>query len=142
MNWHDGRQNHCGSLRYGYRSLGARYLGKGVRNNFSGGRERRCCFESIFVVVAAVVVMMVGEVDPANAGHTVVRCMKRQTKATTYPEIIDVGMEAMEVVVGVVIVGIPISPGGRAEVRGTGPIVWPLGTDVSINPPIVAAVIP
>jgi hypothetical protein len=67
---------------------------------------------------------------------------EKKRKATTYPEIINVGMEAMEVVVGAVIMEIPISPGGRAEVRGTGPIVWPLGTDVSTNPPIVGAVIP
>ena len=69
---------------------------------------------------------------------------KDKKKVTTYPEIIDGGIEAIEVVVGVVIVlvEIPISPGGRAEVRGTGPIVWPFGTDVSTGPPNFAAVIP
>jgi hypothetical protein len=60
------------------------------------------------------------------------------------PEITDGGMEvksvvAMAVVAGAVMVEISISPGGRAEVRGTGPIVSPLGIDVSTSPPIVVA---
>jgi hypothetical protein len=71
-----------------------------------------------------------------------------KTKGTTYPEITDGGMEvksvvavavvAMAVVAEAVMVEIPISPGGRAEVRGTGPVVSPLD-DVST---IVAAVMP
>jgi hypothetical protein len=84
MNWHDGRQNRCLCLRYEYRSLRARYLGKGVGNNVSGGRKHRCCFfESIVVVVVIKRVMeTTEEVDLADAGHTVVRCMKRQNKET------------------------------------------------------------
>jgi hypothetical protein len=43
------------------------------------------------------------EVDLPDAGHEVVRCMKRQKKGTTHPEIIDAGMA---VVVGAVMVEI------------------------------------
>jgi hypothetical protein len=92
--------------------------------------------------------MVSEEVDLADAGPTVVRCMERQNKryGTTYPEITDGGMEvksvvAMVVVAEAVMVEIPISPGGR-EVRDTEPIVSPLEIDVSTSPPIVAAVIP
>lgn len=46
---------------------------------------------------------------------------------------------AMAVVAGAVMVGISISPGGRAEVRGTEPMVSPLGIEVSTRPPIVVA---
>jgi hypothetical protein len=49
---------------------------------------------------------------------------------------------AMAVVAGAVMVEIPTSPGGRAEVRDTGLIVSPLGIDVSASLPIVASVIP
>jgi len=74
--------------------------------------------------------------------------MERQTKGTTDPEITDGGMEVKSVVAvvavaGAVIVEIPISPpGGRAEVRGTVPIVSPLGIDGSTSPLVVTAVIP
>jgi hypothetical protein len=66
-----------------------------------------------------------------------------KTKGTTYPEITDEGMEVKSVVETAVVVGeamleIPISPGGSAEVRGTGP----LGIDILTSPPIVDAVIP
>jgi hypothetical protein len=79
------------------------------------------------------------EVNLPDAGHKVVRGMRRRKKGTAHPEIIDAGMA---VVVGAVMVEITISPGGRAEVRGTGPVVSPLGIDVSTGPPIVTAVIP
>lgn len=81
MNWHDGRQNRRGCLRYWYRSRRARYLGKGVKNNLSGGREQRCrcSFESIVVVVTKRA-MVTKEIDMADAGHTVVRCAGGQNK--------------------------------------------------------------
>jgi hypothetical protein len=90
MNWHDGRQNRCGFLRYGYRSPRARYLGRGVKNNLSGGREQRCSFESIAVIMIKRVIAIRArgmvrtrrseEVDLADAGHTVVRCMETKQK--------------------------------------------------------------
>jgi len=74
-------------------------------------------------------------------------CGETKQKDTTYPEITDGRMEvksvvAMPVVAGTVMVEIPISPGERAGVRDTGPIVSSLGIDVSTSPPVIAVVIP
>ncbi len=44
-----------------------------------------------------------------------------------------------DVVAGAVMVTIPISPGEKAKKSGAGSIVSPLGVDVSLSPPIVAA---
>lgn len=85
MIWHDGRQNRFAGLRYEYRSRCARYLGRRVKNNFSVGRKQRCFFEFILVVVIKRVMVTTEEVDLADAGNTVVRCMERQDKKYYLP---------------------------------------------------------
>jgi hypothetical protein len=76
MDRQDGRQNRSYRFSFEYRSRRSRYLCGSVKNNFSGGRERRRFFEFIVIVIKRAMMTLVSEeVDWADAGHTVVRCM-------------------------------------------------------------------
>src|SRR6266404_2085697 len=89
MSWHDGRQNRCDCLLYGYRSRRARYFSKRVKSSLSGDRDRRCFFESIAITIVTMTVfkraMVIKEVDLAGAGHVVVRRMGRRNKRYAAP---------------------------------------------------------
>ena len=134
MNWHEGGPNHRRCLRYEYRSRPARYLNSIVSSKRRGARERRQrFFVSIVVVMRLGIVILRNEIDLADAGYMVVRCMEKK-KGTTYPGITDRGMEVKSVVAiaataEALMVEVPISPGERAEVRDPGSI---LGIDAVI----------
>src|SRR5258708_9324432 len=82
----DGRQNRSYCFSFEYRSRRARYLCGSVKSNFSGNRERRCFFEFMVMVIKQVMVTLGSEeVDWADAGHTVVRCIERQNERYNAP---------------------------------------------------------
>jgi hypothetical protein len=139
MSWYYGRYNRLDCFRYGYRSRCARYQCAREKNNLSGSRERRCLEFIVIIFIMKKRVMGLEEVDLADAEQTVVRCVKREKKGTTHPEITDEGTEvipvvALMVVVGAVMAVVPVSPrGAGAEVRGAetvGTPPYPKGVSV------------